>query len=335
MKGVYIYIVSRLIVYLLVIFTGITLCFIIPRLTGASPVEVVITRMASYGEYYDPAVIQGLKETLEELYGLKGSLWEQYIAFLRRLFMGDLGVSLTEFPTPVSTLINRSLPWSIGLLLLTTLISWILGNLIGGIAGYFERSRWSNLLTGFSIIVHNIPYYILGLCLVLLFSYFIPLLPMMGGYSVGAKPAFSLEFILDVVSHALLPALSIIIVSYGGSFITMRALSITTKNEDFTRFAEIMRLDKYTVLYRYVIRNALLPQVTGLAVALGNIFTGALALEVVFAYPGLGSLLYRALINSDYNLIMGLTTYSIFAVATALLILDFIYPFIDPRIRYK
>jgi len=96
-----------------------------------------------------------------------------------------------------------------------------------------------------------------------------------------------------------------------------------------------MRLDKYTVLYRYVIRNALLPQVTGLAVALGNIFTGALALEVVFAYPGLGSLLYRALINSDYNLIMGLTTYSIFAVATALLILDFIYPFIDPRIRYK
>jgi len=335
MKEIYVYIVSRIVVYLLVIYVGITICFLIPRLTGASPIEIVIYRISAYGEYYDPDVIKGLKEALEEMYGLKGSLLEQYLAFLRRLFTGDLGVSLTEYPTPVSKLIGRSLPWTIGLLLTTILISWVLGNLIGGIAGYFEDAKWSKFLTGFSIVIHNIPYYVLALCLVFLFSYIIPIFPMMGGFSIGIKPSLSLEFILDVLHHAFLPALSMILVSYGSTFITMRALSITTKSEEFVKYAEIMRLDKRTILYRYVIRNSLLPQVTGLAMSIGNIFTGALALEVVFSYPGLGSLLYRAIINSDYSLIMGITTYSIFGVATAALILDFIYPLIDPRIRYK
>jgi len=333
--GLPVYIISRIMNYLLVIFVAVTLCFVIPRVTGSSPIETVINRLTAYGEYYDPITLQGIIESLKELYGLKGSLWEQYITFLKRLFTLDLGPSLTEFPTPVSVLINRSLPWTIGLLSITTLISWLFAIFIGGIAGYFEESKIAKFLTGFSIVVHNIPYYILGLCFILLFSYLIPLFPAGGGYSVGTELTFSIRSILDVLYHAILPALSLIIVSYGGGFIIMRGLSITTKNEEYTKFAEIMHLNKNTILYKYIIRNSLLPQVTGLAISLGNIFTGSLALEVVFSYPGLGSLLYRALITSDYNLIMGITIYSIFAITTSLLILDFIYPFIDPRIRYR
>jgi len=329
------YIISRVTVYLLVIFIGISLCFVIPRLTGADPVEVVLERIGAYEDYYDPVVIEGLRNSLEELYGLKGSILEQYISFWKRLLLGDFGPSLTEFPTPVTKLVYRAMPWTLGLLLVTTLVSWSLSNLVGGIAGYFEKAKWAKPLTAFSIVVRNIPYYILSLCLVFFFSYLIPIFPMMGGYSIGVKPSLSLEFILDVLHHAFLPAVSIVIGNYGAGFIVMRGLSTAVKSEDYTKFAEIMRLDRRTILYRYIIRNALLPRVTALAISLGNIFTGALALEVVFSYPGLGSLLQRAIINSDYNLIMGITTYSIVGVATATLLLDFIYPFVDPRIRYK
>ena len=152
---------------------------------------------------------------------------------------------------------------------------------------------------------------------------------------MGTRPSLSLSFILDILKHAFLPALSLVIVSYGGWFVSMRALVINTMSEDYVAFAEAMGLSKYKIMFKYVIRNSLLPQVTGLIIQLGSIFNGALVTETVFSYPGLGSILYRAVSDGDFNLMMGIVVYSIIGVASAALVLDLIYPLVDPRIRYR
>lgn len=335
MDGVKAYIISRLIVFLIVIYTGVTLCFILPRLSPVNPVETVINRYLAYLDYQDPREVEYLRETLMEIYGLKGSLLEQYIGFWKRIFVGDFGPSLVLFPTPVSKLIGNSMPWTIGLLSTCILISWLITNIIGGFAGYFSNRKWAKAFSVFAVTVYPIPYYIMALVLVFLFSYLIPIFPMGGGMSMGMKPSLSLEFIIDVLYHAVLPALSLIIVSYGGEFITMRALTINTKTEDYVQFAESLGIPKKRIVFRYIIRNCLLPRVTGLAISLGGIFTGALAMEVIFTYPGLGMLLYNAVLNGDYNLIMGICIYSILGIASAALLLDLLYPLVDPRIRYR
>jgi len=329
------YVLSRLMVFAVVVYVGITLCFVIPRLSPINPVETVLSRFLAYLDYQDPREVEYLRNALMEIYGLKGSLLEQYIGFWRRVIVGDFGPSLANFPTPVSKIIGNSLPWTIGLLSTCTLFSWFITNIIGGFAGYFSDRKWAKLLSAFAVIVTPIPYYIMALLLVILFSYVIPIFPMMGGTSMGIKVSLSLEFILSVLYHSILPALSLIIVSYGGQFITMRALVINTKAEDYVQFAESLGIPKRIIASKYVIRNCLLPRVTGLALSVGEIFTGALAMEVIFAYPGIGTLLQNAVLNGDYNLIMGITTYSIISVAFATLLLDLLYPLVDPRIRYK
>jgi len=328
------YIIPRLCVYLLVIFIGCTLCFIIPRLTPLDPVTALVSRLSVYGQYYDPEALEQMIEALKELYGLKGSLLDQYIAFLKRVFRGDFGPSLTQFPTPATEVVYRSLPWTIGLLTLSTLISWILGNLIGGITGYFSERKWAKALSVFATVVYPVPYYIMALLLVMLFTYVLPWFPLYGGASASAKQPLSLTFIIDIIKHGFLPALSLVIVGYGWWFLSMRALVINTKTEDFVQFGEAAGLPQGKLL-KYVIQNSLLPQVTGLAMSLGSIFNGALVTEVVFSYPGVGYILYTAITSGDFNLMMAIVTYSIIAVATAVLFLDLIYPLIDPRIRYR
>ncbi len=329
------YVLSRLMVFAIVVYLGITLCFVIPRLSPINPVETVLSRFLAYLDYQDPKEVEYLRNALMEIYGLKGSLLEQYIGFWRRVIVGDFGPSLANFPTPVSKIIGNSLPWTIGLLMTCTLLSWFITNIIGGFAGYFNDRKWAKSLSAFAVIVNPIPYYIMALLLIMLFSYAIPIFPMMGGMSIGMKASLSLEFILNVIYHSTLPALSLIIVSYGGQFITMRALVINTKVEDYVEFAESLGIPKRTIVNRYIIRNCLLPRVTGLALSLGGIFTGALAMEVIFAYPGIGTLLQNAILNGDYNLVMGICTYSIISIAFATLLLDLLYPLVDPRIRYR
>jgi len=335
MIGVKAYIASRLIVFFIVVYIGVTLCFILPRLSPINPVETVLSRYLAYLDYQDPTEVEYLRNTLMEIYGLKGSLLEQYIGFWKRIVVGDFGPSLILFPTPVSKLIGDSIPWTVGLLSTCTLFSWLTTNIIGGFAGYFSNRRWAKAFSVFAITVHPIPYYIMALVLVFLFSYLIPIFPMGGGISMGVKLSLSFEVIVDILYHSILPALSLIIVSYGGEFITMRALTINTKTEDYVQFAESLGIPKRRIVLKYVIRNCLLPRVTGLAISLGGIFTGALAMEVIFTYPGLGMLLYNAVLNGDYNLIMGICIYSILGIAFAALLLDLLYPLVDPRIRYR
>lgn len=326
------FLASRTIIYLLEIFFGLTLCFIIPRLGPIDPILEIINRTAAMQEYIDPASAESLRESLMELYGLKGSLFEQYINYFGRLLKGDLGPSYSVFPTPVVDIINRALPWTLGILLWTTIIAWILGNLIGGVSGFYSDRKWAKGLAVFAVSVYPIPYYVMALILVIFFGYIFPIFPI-GGAGLGGHFTLSLEAILIYLKHAFLPGLSLVVLGYGWWFISMRNLVINTKTEDYVTFGEAQGLSQNVLLLKYIMRNSLLPQVTGLAVFLGGIFSGALVTEVVFEYPGIGYVLYLATTRGDFNLMLGVLIYSVVAVATATFILDILYPLIDPRIR--
>jgi peptide/nickel transport system permease protein len=327
------YILPRILTYIAVIFIGITICFVIPRLTPLDPVMVAINRFSQYGQYYDPESLDKMIDSMKELYGLKGSLFEQYIAFLRRALTGDFGPSLINFPIPAVDLVRKALPWTVSLLSMSTIISWLLGNFIGGVTGYFSDKRWAKALTAFATVVYPTPYYIMALLLMAFLTYVIPIFPTYGATSLD--PALTLKFIADYLYHAALPSLSLVMVGYGWWFLSIRNIVLHTKQEEFVQYGEITGLPRRTILLRYVIRNSLLPQVTGLSVALGGIFSGAMITEAVFSYPGLGYVLLNSVTTGDFNLMMAIVTYSIIAVATSTLILDLLYPLIDPRIRYK
>jgi peptide/nickel transport system permease protein len=287
------------------------------------------------GSYLDPATMDAFIEDLNEMYGLEGSMFDQYIAFWKRLFQGDFGVSFFQFPTPVIDLIATSLPWTLGLLLTSTFLSWTLGNIVGGLAGYFSRSLWSKVLDTIAMIVRPLPYYIFAFTLLVIFAYVVRWFPVSGGADIGRQPAFTWAYIVDVLKHAFLPAASMVILGGAVSFQTMKLIVQNVNAEDFVQYAKLGGVKESKIVSKYVIRNAMLPQITGLALSLGQIFSGALITEIVFSYPGLGTLLYNAIITGDYNLIMGITALSIVAITTAILIIDLLYPLFDPRIRYS
>jgi peptide/nickel transport system permease protein len=274
-------------------------------------------------------------EDLTELYGLEGSMFEQYIAFWQRLFQGDFGVSFFQFPTPVIKLISTALPWTLGLLLTTTFIAWTVGNIVGGLAGYYPRKPWSRVLDIAAMVIRPLPYYIFAFALLLLLAYLLRWFPISGATTVGRQAAFSWTYILDVLRHAFLPALSLVILGGAIWFQTMKLVVQNVNAEDFVQYAKLGGIKEGRIVSRYVIRNALLPQITALALLLGQIFSGALITEIVFSYPGLGTLLYNAVITGDYNLIMGITVFSIVTITTAILVIDLLYPLFDPRIRYS
>jgi len=329
------YLLPRIIQYLVVIFIGTTVVFVVPRFMPTDPVQKTLELVALQGTYIDPEAVEKLRETLKELYGLKGTLFEQYLAFWKRLFRGDFGPSFAQFPTPVMDLIKISLPWTTVLLLLTTLLSWIIGNILGGLAGYFSHQRWARILEGIAMVIRPVPYYIVALGLLIIFAFAFPIFPVGGGLSVGREMHLTFDLFIDIAKHAFLPALSLVLVGSSVWFMTMRLLISNILREDYVLYAQVGGISDREIVFQYAIRNALLPQITGLALSLGQIFSGALITEQVFAYPGLGTLLYNSVSRGDYNLLMGITLLSIIGIATGVLIIDLIYPLFDPRIRYR
>lgn len=329
------YLIPRLIQYFLVIFVGVTAVFFIPRFLPSDPVNRTIAQLQSRGSYLDPKSIDEMVADLTELYGLEGSMFDQYIVFWQRLFRGDFGVSFFQFPTPVIELIATALPWTLGLVLTTTAIAWVVGNLSGGFAGYYSRKRWSRGLDAFAMVIRPMPYYIFAFMLLLLFAYVVQIFPVSGGAGLGRQPSLTWSYASDVIWHAFLPALSLVILGVAAWFQTMKLIVRNVTNADFVQYAKFGGIKERRIVNRYVIRNAMLPQITALALLLGQIFSGALITEIVFSYPGLGTLLYHAILTGDYNLIMGITVISIFAITTAILIIDLLYPLFDPRIRYS
>lgn len=328
------YLIPRLIQYVLVIFFGITAVFLIPRLTGQDPVLEVIAQIQTQGASLDPVAVKSLMESLRELYGLKGTLGEQYLTMWKRIFSLDFGPSLFQFPAPVSMLLRIYLPWTIGLFATSTVLAWILGNILGGVAGYFSQKRWSKVLDAVIMVIRPIPHYIFGVILLILFAYLWAIFPA-GGLMLGRKAVFNLRFVMTVLRYSFLPALTLVILGGAAWFQQMKLLVQNIKREDFVQYASAGGVKERILISRYVMRNAMLPQVTQLALVLGQVFSGVLMVEMVFSYPGMGLLLYRGVTRGDYNLVMGITVLSIFTITTAVLVLDLLYPLLDPRIRHR
>ena len=326
------YLLRRVAQFVLVVFIGINISFVVTHATPIDPVEQTIAATTAFGST-SPEAIAMMRQSLRELYGLEGSLWQQYAVFWKRVAVLDFGPSLSAFPTPVSDLIWRALPWTVGLLVVATTISWVLGNLLGGLAGYFRDNRGLRIAGVLAMGFHPIPYYIVAFVLVIVFGYLWPVLPISGGSQMNLAHGFTLEFAGSVLRHSVLPVLSLVLVGLGGWFMGMRSLVSNIVSEDYVVYAELGGVAKSRILRSYVMRNALVPQVTGLAMSLGHIFNGAIITEQVFGYPGIGSLLVSAVHAGDYSLVLGLTTVSIVAVAFAVLLLDMLYPFLDPRVK--
>jgi len=326
------YLAKRLFQFFLVVFIGINIAFFVTHLTPIDPVEESIAAATAFGAT-SPEAIEMLRQSLRELYGLEGSLGDQYVSFWRRVLVADFGPSLSAFPTPVTDLIRRALPWTIGLLTVATLIAWALGNLLGALAGYYRNNTLLRL-TGVVVMgFHPIPYYVVAFVLLIVFGYLWPVLPISGGAQINIERGFNPEFVLSVLRHSILPALSLILVGVGTWFMGMRALVSNIVTEDYVTYAELGGVRPGRILGSYVMRNALAPQITGLALSLGAIFNGAIITEQVFGYPGIGSLLIDGVHSGDYSLVLGVTTVSIVAVSAAVLLLDLLYPLIEPRVR--
>jgi peptide/nickel transport system permease protein len=326
------YVLPRLLQWFVVIVVGVTVTFIIPRLLPTDPVQQTLHRISTTS-FTDPRAVESFKNAIRDMYGLQGTPAEQYVRFWRRLLQGDLGPSLGAFPTPVTTIIRNAFPWTVGLLVSAILISWLLGLILGTLAGYFPNRLWSQALDKVQIIIFPIPYFILAMVLVMVFCYYIPIFPLVGGAS--GKVSFSWSYIRSILEHGFLPALSLILGGTAFRFIMAKALASTIISSDYVNYAKMAGLPKRKIIFGYVMRNSLLPQVTDLALSLGAVFEGALITEVVFSYPGIGFQLYTAILQSDFNMIMGVTVFSIIGIATAALLIDLSYPLFDPRVRYR
>jgi peptide/nickel transport system permease protein len=326
------YTIRRLIQFAFVIVVGITLAFFITHLSPVDPVEASLSLMTSFGAT-DPRAVDILRQSLTELYGLQGNLLQQYLAFWSRILTGDFGPSLSAFPTPVMTLILAAMPWTLGLIILSTLFSWIAGNVLGALAGYFRTSRVLKAVGIGVMSLHPVPHYIIGLIVLILLGYIWPLFPISGGSQMNLKPSFTWPFISSVLIHGALPALALFLVGLGGWFIGMRSLVSNIVTDDYVVYAELGGVTPQTIFSQYVARNALLPQVTGLALNLGQVFGGTVIIEFVFNYPGMGRLLIAGIYSGDYSLVLGVTTISIVAVATTVFLIDIVYPLIDPRVK--
>jgi len=334
MSGYPVYLLTRLGQFALVVFIGINIAFAVTHATPIDPVEQSIAAATQFGST-SPEAIGMMRQSLKELYGLEGSLWQQYASLWRPVAVGDFGPSLSAFPTAVSTLIGRALPWTVALLVVSTLLTWVLGNLLGGLAGYYRKSAALRFAGILAMAFHPIPYYIVAFLLLIVFGYLWPVLPISGGSTMNLAQGWSWPFLASLASHAILPVASLALVGLAGWFMGMRSLVSNVATEDYVAYAELAGVERKRILGSYVMRNALVPQVTGLAMSLGSIFNGAIITEQVFGYPGIGTLLVSAVHAGDYSLVLGITTVSILAVSVAVLLIDLCYPLLDPRVRAR
>jgi peptide/nickel transport system permease protein len=332
--GVLSYIAKRLGLYVAVLFIGLTITFLLPRLMPTNPVEGYISEIQSRaaGALTTEAVAE-LRANLYELYGLTGDIFSQYVAYMKRVvFEFDFGPSFTYYPQEVSVMLMNALPWTLGLLLTATFIAWVLGNMVGLVAGYFHKHKAASLLEVIGILLYPIPYYILAVTVLMLLAYVFPIFPLSATFPVGQLtfPKFGM-----IIYNSILPATALVLAGFGWNILSMKALTVATTEEPYVTFARLKGTSHWTRMIRYVFRNAMLPQVTALALSLGMVFNGALLTEIIFSYPGIGLIMRSAATSGDYNVLYGAITISILAVATAGLVIDLIYPLLDPRIRHR
>jgi peptide/nickel transport system permease protein len=328
------YLLARVGQLLAIVFLAVTINFLIPRAIPGDPVESALqTRIAMTGS--TDVNVQEVARIYRAKFGLDKPLWQQYLNYWGDIARLDLGVSLVDFPQPVISKVQSALPWTLGLLGVSTLIDFSLGTLLGALAAWPRAPRFVRSALPPFMLLSAVPFFLLAIVLVFLFAVEVRIFPPAGGFDPIRIVRFNLPTILDILYHAILPSLSLVLGGIGAWALGMRAMMVSTLGDDYITFAEAKGLSARRIFFWYGMRNALLPQVTRLAVALGSILSGAVLVEAVFSYPGLGGLLVAAISGKDYFVIQGIVLMLIASLALSLFIVDLIYPIIDPRIRYS
>jgi peptide/nickel transport system permease protein len=319
------YFQRKLGIYVLTFFVAVTVDWMIPRFMPGDPVQTMLARAS-----LRPEASQAMQSYYTSVFGLDVPIWRQYLNFWGALLQGDLGVSIWLFPQPVTSVILRAVPYTIALLVPAILLSWWAGNKFGAFAA---RRRWlDNTVLPVGYVLTATPYMWLGILLAWALGSIAGVFPIAGGYSFDVEPSWSPAFLANLARHWFLPFASLFLVGFGGWAIGMRNLIIYELEADHSHYLEALGAPRRLVR-RYAFRNALLPQLTGLALQLGVLVAGALVTEIVFSYPGLGYLILQAINNQDFFLIQGAFLFIIIGVLLANFLVDVVYVLVDPRTR--
>ena len=329
MKGYRRYFTGKLVWFLITLVCAFLLNFLLPRLMPGDPVAIITQKVAQ--GMTSQAGIAKVYAEYAELFGTHKPLWEQFIIYMGNVFRGNLGVSFSQYPRPVSDIIMASIWWTIGLQFPAIIVGWIIGNTLGAFAAYL-RKGFDKVVMPISILVSNFPAFGMAVILLVIFGIELRWLPTSGGYGFDMIPNMSWAFVWSVIEHYQLPFWSIVLISIGGQAIGMRSMSIYELNADYVKYARFLGIPDRKII-GYVFRNAMLPQVTGLALSIGTMIGGALVAEIIFAYPGLGSTILKAVTGQDYPLISAATLLITVMVLVANFIIEIVYGLIDPRIK--
>jgi peptide/nickel transport system permease protein len=322
------YILRRLAFYAVAAWVALTANFFLPRAMPGNAVQAIMSKFPSL----QPSAYHALEAMLGV--GHPGSLWHQYVSYLGDVFTLNFGISVSQFPAKVSTLLGQTIPWTLALVGTATLIAFFVGTGFGIIAGWRHGGWLDRVLPGL-MFFQAIPYFFLALILIELLAARANIFPIGQGYDGGLIPGWNSAFIGSAIYHSILPAFTIVITSLAGWMLQMRNVMITTVGEDYVVAAQAKGLPSRRVVFTYAARNAILPQLQGFGLALGFVVSGAIVMEIVFSYPGIGLLLLSAVTSNDYPLMQGIFLVITFAVLLANLIVDFIIVFVDPRARTR
>ncbi|MEO3800505.1 ABC transporter permease [Nonomuraea sp. B1E8] len=320
------YFSRKLLIYGLTFFVAVTVNWLIPRFMPGDPVASMVAR----ANVAQPEAVEAMRAYYNDLFGFDQPLWQQYVNFWGAMFRGDFGISIWLFPTPVSTVINGAVPYTLGLIIPSVLLSWVVGNRFGAYAA--RRKLLDNTVLPVGYVLTAMPYMWLAVLLAWALGVIAGLFPVAGGYSFSMRPNWSWTFVLDLLHHWTLPFLSLFLVALGGWAIGMRNMIIYELESDYSNYLSALGAPA-RLIRRYAFRNAVLPQITGLALQLGVLVAGALVTEIVFAYPGLGSLILKAIQNQDFFLLQGTFLFIVLGVLIANFIIDIVYVVVDPRTR--
>lgn len=323
------YFLKKLGWFVVTLIAAFILNFILPRLMPGDPVAAIVSRMAQ--GMSNATGVQAVYEQYTELFGTNKPIAEQFVIYVGNVFKGDFGYSISQYPRTVSDVIGSSVWWTVALQFPAIIVGWILGNTLGALAAYL-RGGFDRILLPISIFLSNIPAFGMAVVLLVVFAVNWDIFPTSGGYGHDMIPNNSLEFFWSVFVHYQLPFWSIVLITIGGQAIGMRSMAIYELNADYVKYARFLGI-KDSKIIRYVFRNAMLPQITGLALSIGTMVGGALVAEIIFSYPGLGSTVLTAVLGGDYPLISATTLIITIMVLVAFFILEIFYGLIDPRIR--
>ena len=329
MKGYRKYFTKKIIWLFITLVAAVILNFILPRLMPGDPIASIMSRVAM--GMNDPEAVRRVYENYQQQFGLDKPAFQQFTIYIGNLFRGDLGLSFSRYPRPVADIISSALPWTVALQFPAILTGWILGNILGALAAYV-RKGFDKVAMPTMLFLGGIPAFGMAIILLTVFAINLGWSPVQGGFAPGLIPHSSWRFFSSVLYHYQLPFWSIVLISIGGQALGMRSMSIYELNADYVKYSRYMGIRDHKIV-GYVFRNAMLPQVTGLALSIGTMIGGALVAEVIFSYPGLGTILLQAVREGDYPLISAATLIITIMVLITVFVLDIIYGLIDPRVK--